>query len=504
MFPTEPAMTRILSAFNLLKRVGFAVLLLGGYMTAMAQPPDTLWTRRYGNEFYDLAHSVAQTPDGGFIIAGETWDADTFATRNADAYVVKIDSLGNEEWGHRWGTRFTERLGKIIVLEDGYMAAGSYERYPPSQPNDASGWLLRLDSHGDTLWTTTVNTGYSYFEDMLRDEDGNFVCVGESDGIGLPDLWVVKFDPLGNTLWTQTFGGTNWDRAWAVTLTLDGGYAICGFTDSFGNGSSDYWLIKVSPDGDSLWSRTFGFGGLEEARAIALAPDGGFFLGGYSSSLSETYDDAWIVRTDSLGNYMWDKDLAGEFALGIEAMVALDDGGVVAAGYDSPESGGTALYLAKVDSIGESVWARSWFQDWTSYGEDLKQLLDGSFVSVGGVGSHGDPEHTTGDMWFVRLSPDITPVSPFEPTLPTDFSMIAYPNPFNSTTILSFTLDRASHADLLIFDVLGRQVRQNSLQTLSPGTHRVSIDANELASGSYWVQLKTNNSSETTRVLLVR
>ncbi|MCB9357631.1 MAG: T9SS type A sorting domain-containing protein [Calditrichaeota bacterium] len=499
---------RIPSIFNLLKRVGFAVLVLGVNSSSQAQAPDTLWTRRYGNEFHDLAHSVAQTPDGGFIIAGETWDADTFETRNADAYLVKVDSLGNEEWSRRWGSAQSERINKIIVLEDGYMAAGTWGTSPPPTSVPSHGWLLRLDENGDTLWTRTVEdpNGFAWFEDMVAVEDGNYAATGVSRESGSIDFWVVKFAPNGDTLWTRSFGGsTAWDYGWAIILATDGGYAATGFTDSYGAGSSDMWLIKVSPDGDSLWSRTFGFGGLEEARAIALAPDGGFFLGGYSASLSATYDDAWIVRTDSLGNYVWDKDLAGEFQLGIEALVATEDGGVIAAGRDDPAgTNGQALYMAKVDSAGDSVWARSWFQDWYSYGRDLIQLADGGFAAVGGAGRHSDPTYTTGDMWFIRLSPDLSPVFPTGPYLPTEIALTAYPNPFNAQATIQFSLPRTTLTGITMYDVLGRVVQEFPAEMLQAGQHQIRIDAADLASGSYWVKLNTPNSAQTRRVLLLR
>ncbi len=498
--------TRILSVFNLLKRVGFAVLLVVATVLVQAQPPDTLWTRRYGRQYYDIAHSVAQTPDGGFIIAGETWNAEVFETRNADAYVVKVDSLGNEEWNHSWGWEYSEHISKLIVLDDGFIAAGAVGMFPPANPEPSLGWLLRLDSLGDTMWTKLLGneTGGTWFEDMIAVENGNYVAIGRSRYSGSPDLWVAKFSVEGDTIWTRSFGGSAWDYGWAITLASDSGYVVCGYTDSFGAGSSDFWLIKVSQDGDSLWSRTFGFGGLEEARAIELAPDGGFFLGGYSESLSATYDDAWIVRTDSLGNYLWDKDLAGEFQLGIEALVATEDGGVIAAGRDDPAgTNGQALYIAKVDSSGDSVWARSWFQDWYSYGRDLISLPNGGFVAVGGEGSHSDPEHRTGDMWFIRLSPDFTPVSPLEPYLPSQLEMSVYPNPFNSTLSISLNVPLHQEVTVSLYDLLGREVDVVYRGRLSSSTVSYVAPA-ALSSGVYFLRASAGERSVLGKVVLLK
>ncbi|MBK6764840.1 MAG: hypothetical protein IPG71_00640 [bacterium] len=154
---------------------------MGANILAQAQPPDTVWTRRYGREYHDLAHSVAQTPDGGFILAGETWNAEVFETRNADAYVVKVDSLGNEEWSHSWGWEYSDYISRIIVLDDGYIAAGAVGRFPPANPEPSLGWLLRLDSAGDTLWTKLLGneTGGTWFEDMVAVEGRKLCCNGQ-------------------------------------------------------------------------------------------------------------------------------------------------------------------------------------------------------------------------------------------------------------------------------------------------------------------------------------
>lgn len=496
-------MDRIID-FSRLNLCAFAFLLLCATILAQAQPPDTLWTRRYGRQYHDIAHSVAQTPDGGFIIAGETWNAEVFETRNADAYVVKVDSLGNEEWSHSWGTDSSDRINKILVLEDGYLAAGTYGSIPPIHSVPSRGWLLRLNSQGDTTWTKLIAgvNGFAWFEDMITAEDGYFIAVGRSYESSTPDLWMVKFDSSGDTLWTRSFGGTNWEYGWAVASAMDGSYVATGYTSSFGAGSYDFWLIKVSQDGDSLWSRTFGFGGLEEARAIALAADGGFFLGGYSQSLSETYDDAWIVRTDSEGNYMWDIDLAGEFQLSILALSVTDDGGVLATGFDNPGSGGTALLLAKVDSLGDSIWARSWFHEHISDAFDLLELTNGGYVAVGETSYEQDA--TTGDAWLVRLSPDMSPISPTGPFLPTQLEMAVYPNPFNAQATLQFDLETSGMVQIEMYDLLGRSAGMNHETFLPAGTHTMPIDMAGLASGTYWIQLQTNETIRSTKAVLLR
>jgi len=501
---------RTLSAFNLLKQVGFALLLLGINLTSHAQPPDTLWTRRYGTQNHDIAYSVAQLRDGSFIMAGKTWNFESFETRNSDAYVVKIDSLGNEIWSHSWGTNYSDGINKILVLEDGYLAAGTYGRYPPSPPEPSLGWLLRLDSFGDTIWTATVghDTGFAWFEDMIAVEADNFVTIGRCFANGFSNFWMVKFNSDGDTLWTQSLGGNSSEYGWAITLAQDGGYVACGYTGSFGAGAYDSWLIKVSPDGDSLWSHSYGYYFSEETRAIARAQDGGFFLGGYTSSYSHGYDDAWIVRTDSDGNFLWDTHFASpsvEGQLDFYAIVATEDGGAVGVGQNNPAStNGQALFMGKVDSTGDSVWARSWFQSWYSYGEGLTSLSDGGFAAVGTADWHTRYEaYTTGDIWFLRISPDMSPVSPSAPFLPSQLKLSVFPNPFNST--LSISLNVPLHQDVTVslYDLLGREVDVVYRGRLASQTISYVAPAG-FASGVYFLRASANSQSVLGKVVLLK
>ena len=170
------------------------VLGLGLFVSVsmFANGPDTLWTLTLGESSEDRGRSVQQTTDGGYIITGYTC------------------SYG----------------------------AGSYDVY-----------LIKTDSLGDTLWTRTFggsasDVGYS----VQQTTDGGYIIAGitYSYGAGYADVWLIKTDLLGNTLWTRTYGGSDWDEAYSVQQTTDGGYIIAGYTKSYGAGDRDVYLVRTS------------------------------------------------------------------------------------------------------------------------------------------------------------------------------------------------------------------------------------------------------------------
>ena len=110
-------------------------------------------------------------------------------------------------------------------------------------------------------------------------------------------LPVAAFAQPPDSLWSRTFGGPGHDRAFCVQQTTDGGYILVGYTYSFGMGSSDFWLVKTNASGDSLWSRTFGGLGRDEANSVQRVTDGGYILAGATFSFGAGDRDFWLVKT---------------------------------------------------------------------------------------------------------------------------------------------------------------------------------------------------------------
>jgi hypothetical protein len=296
-----------------------------------------VWDRTFGKTTSEHGWSVQQTSDGGYVIAGYTYP---HATRGWDALLIKTDLDGNEVWEKTYGGEEDDYGYSVRQTSDGgYVVTGS---------TVGGNWLIKTDANGNMVWDRTFGGSGAY--SVQQTSDSGYVMVGEtwSNSAGGSDVWLVKTDAAGSKEWDRTFGGADMDVGRSVQQTSDGGYIIAGWTNSYGAGDYDFWLVKVDPVGNKTWDRTFGGASWDQAWSVHQTSDGGYIVTGVTDSRGASYADVWLIRTDADGNKVWDRNFGGENPdFGYSVQQTSDGGYIVTGSTHSYGAGETDVWLIK-------------------------------------------------------------------------------------------------------------------------------------------------------------
>jgi len=287
------------------------------------------------------------------------------------------------------GGSYNEGVFSVVQSPDsGFVAAGARG---PGGPYHFL--VLRLDKLGGILWAKEYRGPvWDWAEDIICTSDGGYAVLGWSNSFGAGDLDILllKLDPSGNLTWAKTYGGTGEEMAWSIIQTSDGGYAVAGATSSFGAGQDEPIILKLDPSGNLIWARTYGGTGGDYFWSIIQTGDGGFAAAGFTTSFGAGSSDALLVRLDQSGNTIWAKTYGGTNYDRIEPVIQTPDGGFVVAGWtESFGAGSEDALIIRLNADGDMVWARTLggaSDDWL---RSIVQTTDGGFAFAGTTMSFG-------------------------------------------------------------------------------------------------------------------
>jgi hypothetical protein len=366
-----------------------------------ASPPQVAWSRTYGGNSIDVAYSAQQSSDGGYIIAGYTYSktwvppplgggggGSGYWIPSFNFWLVKTDPAGNQQWSKTYGGTDDEWAHSVQqTVDGGYIIVGS-ER--------AGALLVKADASGD-MQTLGIYRGGDPWSDsraysVKQTSDGGYVIAGCTNAFGWGgyDFWLVKTDASGNMEWNKTYGGT-WDGyARSVQQTADGGYILAGDTRYFHASSSDMWLVKTNSTGDMQWNETYGGKGDDVAYSVQQTTDGGYIAAGYTNSFGAGGYDFWLVKTNSTGDMQWDKTYGAKGEDMAYSGQQISDGGYIAAG--STRSFGAGMedvWIVKTNSSGQMEWNKTQGGTGDDVAYSVQQTSDGGYIAAGYTNSSG-------------------------------------------------------------------------------------------------------------------
>ncbi|MBU0691924.1 hypothetical protein KKH18_08925, partial [bacterium] len=246
---------------------------------------DTVRTKRHGGVSDDVCYSIIETVYQYQVLAGYTY---TGGRGGQDFYIVKVHSNGDTLWTRAFGGQYSDVCQRVLETADrGYLLIGSTSSFGVTPGGNADAWIVRISENGDSLWSKTFGgTPGDYLRDAVLLDDGSLVVCGlrYSETTVTQEGFLIKVSADGDSLWGKTYDGAQHDVLHAVDVTGDGGFILGGITTSFST-IGRYWLLKTNDVGDSLWSVFYGdtlVAGSHTMNDVRVTPDYGFVIAGES------------------------------------------------------------------------------------------------------------------------------------------------------------------------------------------------------------------------------
>ena len=455
------------------------------------------WIQSYGSNDNEYGESGQKTSDGGYIVVGQT---DSNSQEYNDVLLIKVDFNGNQEWSKTFSLGSDEWGYSVQQTSDsGYILTGSVW--------NQGTFVLKTDSNGNEEWSHIFNEveyGETGRNSIQQTSDGGYILSGHSGSFSDPYIFLLKISSSGQEEWVNYFGEDDnelglFNFKISIQQTTDGGYILLTTKDTtggLGSGGYDVLLLKLDSNGEEQWSKTFGSDDQSEiGRSIQQTTDNGYiFTGQYSNS------HIWLVKTDENGNELWSHSNYTEnyYSIGNYVYQTEDHGYILTGRYVIDPS---SLLVIKTDSTGSLEWN-------VNHNIGTSGVIEGNFVQPLNDGDY----IVIGTEWFLFGDRDVVLVkinsdenldnNTIEPII---YSLNKpYPNPFNPSTMISFSVPLFDKVSINVYDLKGSLVTTLVDDYYHSGNHIINWDGSNFSSGSYIVKMKSSNFESSQIITLVK
>ena len=454
----------------------------------------------------DIGYSILQDVDGNYVIAGETSFYYEYKPPHfyyyGDVYFIKTDEYGDTLWTKTYGE--TGAVREVAYSMDkcndsGYIICS----YNMSLDNL---WLIKTNLEGDSIWTKTYPVGTGYC--IKRTNDNGYIITG----VGVEneaDIYLLKVDSVGNTLWLKTYDHDSfYDEGRYVLQTSDSGFIIVGNTEFPTMNEYNIWLIKTNSKGDTLWTKTYG-GDLDDiAHSICETEDGGYFISGdytlWDGGGASAQAHMWLLRTDANGDTIWTKKIIeGASADHAFSGKQTSDGGFIVSAA-RVNSIGSDIYIIKLDPQGNIQWSNSFGGTDDEKGYDIAETADMGYV-ITGYQAKDDYRDKNLSVLKVDSVGQLTAINGYTSAPVRLFKIFQnFPNPFNSSTQISFQLAYSGNVKIVVYNMLGQKIANIFDGKKPAGNYTIRYNAFGLSSGIYLYNIIVNGHSETRKMLYIK
>ena len=364
-------------------------------------------------------------------------------------------------------------------------------------------FVIATDQSGEERWTQTfggAQDDYGYGVAMTA--RGDCLAAGYLMMLGHADVALHGNTADGGQLWIQVIGGSSDDMAYSVARNSDGGFIVAGATYSFGAGVPNAYVIRTDSLGDTLWTRTYGGAGEDYAFSARQTADSGYVICGTTLSFGAGAADIWLIRTDANGDTLWTRTFGGDTAdLGHSVAQTADHGFILCGQTASFGAGNYDAWLIKTDSTGETLWTRTFGGGSDDVGYSVQPTTDGGYIIAGATKSLGAGG---ADFYLVKTDANgrvAVTESKGDPPRASAISLTCEPNPSSGTTRISFRPQASSSKPLAlrIYDSQGRLVHSS----FGIRASSFPLDLRDLPSGTYVCRLITAFGQTATQPVVI-